>query len=342
MNLIIAFVHLGRNPTPTLNWYARICNETFNQSDIVLLTDYSELHRDFPGRVISVKETTPKSGIEKFLKFNRPYRSLSGGYWRYTTERLFVLSELANYFDSHRPVMHMESDVLINTTEENFLSVARRISKTSIVRYLEEAGIASILISPSIMQLNIDLENLEKILILNPKIFSDMSLLGKGLNQGVLAELPSYPNADWLAEGRPSTFTIFDGAAVGQYLFGLDPVHTNNRQISGYINPNFDIPLDDCFWQIQRIEDGPRQQVVMTLDDIKLIPFCIHVHSKILIDRADLNNPDWKRFIAEANKLETRIPGPIRMDDIHSGKISWRNRIELRVIRFRRKLRVRK
>jgi hypothetical protein len=232
--------------------------------------------------------------------------------------------------------MHLESDVLINTTEENFLSVAQRISKTSIVRYSEEAGIASILISPSITQLNLDLENLEKILISNPETFSDMSLLGKGLNQGVLAELPRYPNVDWMAESTPPTFTVFDGAAVGQYLFGLDPVHTSNRQISGYVNPNFEIPLNRCFWKIQRVEGSPKQQVVMTRDGVKLIPFCIHVHSKILINQADSNNSDWRRYIYEANELVMRIPGPTQMDYIHSDRISWKNRIELRIIRFKR------
>jgi hypothetical protein len=336
MSLIVAFVHLGSNPSPTLNWYAGICSDSLRNSDVVLISDHPELHGNFPGQVISVRDAKVRTGITEFIKSNKAYRSISGGYWRYTTERLFVLTELLKHFNSDRPVVHIESDVLINSDEQMLISAVQKIQKTSTVRYSRDSGIASILLSPSLSQLQIDLEGLERVLISKPNTYSDMSLLGEALNEGILAELPRYPELEWVEVDRPSRFRIFDGAAIGQYLFGLDPIHTGNRQISGYLNPNFDFPLDECSWSIERYEGNLKQQVVVTYEDLHLIPLCIHVHSKLLIEQPNLENPEWQRFINEANGTIAREPGPLQENSIHLGKISLLNRIRLRVSRIKR------
>jgi len=336
MNLIVAFVHLGQNPSPTLNWYAQICSDALTNSDVVLISDYPELHRDFPGQVISVKDAIISTGVSRFIKSNKAYESMSGGYWRYTTERLFVLAELVNHFELDRPVLHIESDVLINSDEQTLVAAAQKIQKTSTVRYSRDSGIASVLISPSLSQLQIDLERLERVLISKPNTYSDMSLLGDALNEGVLAELPRYPESDWATVGRPSTFTIFDGAAIGQYLFGLDPIHTGHHQISGYLNPNFELPLNNCSWRIQRADGGSKQQVVFTYENTHLVPLCIHMHSKILIQAPDSEDPEWQRFISEANGSVERKPGPFQKSVIHLEDLSLTNRIRLRISRLKR------
>ena len=163
-----------------------------------------------------------------------------------------------------------------------------------------------------------------------------MSLLGDALNAGVLAELPRYPESDWAVVGKPSTFSIFDGAAIGQYLFGLDPIHTDHHQISGYLNPNFDLPLNTCSWRIESAVGGSKQQLVFTHENVHLIPLCIHMHSKILLQPPDSEDPEWQRFIAEANRNIERKPGPFQKNDIHSEKFSLTNRIRLRMSRLKR------
>lgn len=336
MNLLVAFVHLGRNPSPTLNWYAQICSDALTSSDVVLISDYPELHTDFPGKVISVKDSKINTGVSRFIKSNKAYQSISGGYWRYTTERLFVLAELVNHFELDRPVLHIESDVLINSDEQTLVAAAQKIKKTSTVRYSKDSGIASILISPSLSQLQIDLERLERVLTSKPSTYSDMSLLGAALNEGILAELPRYPESDWVQVGSPSTFTIFDGAAIGQYLFGLDPIHTGHRQISGYLNPNFEIPLNTCSWHIRSAYRGSKQQVMLTYENVRLIPLCIHIHSKILIQPPDSEDPEWQRFISEANGSVDRKPGPLQKSDIHSQELTLTNRLRLRISRLKR------
>jgi hypothetical protein len=303
---------------------------------VLLISDYPELHRDFPGQVISVKDAKISTGVSRFIKSNKAYQSMAGGYWRYTTERLFVLAELVNHFDLDRPVLHIESDVLINSDEQTLVAAAQKIQKTSTVRYSRDSGIASILISPSLSQLQIDLERLERVLISKPNTYSDMSLLGDALNEGVLAELPRYPDSDWAIVGRSSTFTIFDGAAIGQYLFGLDPVHTGHHQISGYLNPNFELPLNACSWRIQSADGGSKQQVMFTYKSVHFIPLCIHIHSKILIQAPDSEDPEWQRFISEANGSVDRKPGSFQKNDIHLEKLSLTNRIRLRISRFKR------
>jgi hypothetical protein len=232
--------------------------------------------------------------------------------------------------------LHIESDVLINSDEQTLVAAAQKIQKTSTVRYSRDSGIASILISPSLSQLQLDLERLERVLISKPSTYSDMSLLGDALNEGIFAELPRYPESDWATVGRPSTFAIFDGAAIGQYLFGLDPIHTGHHQISGYLNPNFELPLNNCSWRIQRADGGSKQQVVFTYENTHLVPLCIHMHSKILIQAPDSEDPEWQRFISEANGRVERKPGPFQENDIHLEELSLTNRIRLRVSRLKR------
>jgi hypothetical protein len=304
-----------------------------------LITDNPKLHFDFPGKVVQTQESYPRNGISKFLRLNKAYKSVSGGYWRFTTERLFVLHELANHFDLSIPVVHIESDVLFTSTQEMLLEATQKIGRTSIVRYSLESGIASILIAPTISQLTSDLKKLDKILADNPQTRSDMSLLGLGLNAGVLGELPRYVDENWRIEPTVNSYRVFDGAAIGQYLFGLDPVHTENKQISGFLNENFDLPLDRCIWGIKTFEAGSHAQLFINYGNSTLIPLCIHIHSKILIGLPNEFDPQWIRYLQEANGESARTQGTHFKDEIHSKPISFLNRIRLRLSRQRRERR---
>lgn len=335
MKLILAFVHLGSNPSHTLNWYAEICRIKLPDCEVVLITDSPGSHFDFPGKVIGTQKSYPSSGISKFLRLNKAYKSVSGGYWRYTTERIFVLNELANYFDLNSPIVHIESDVLLTATQEMLLEATKKISKTSIVRYSVESGIASILIAPTLGQLTADLQELDKILVSNPQTRSDMSLLGLGLKADVLGELPRYSDENWRIEQSDNSYRVFDGAAIGQYLFGLDPVHTGNKQISGFLNENFDLPLDRCIWRIKTLDSGSQAQLFIEYRDCTLIPLCIHIHSKILIGPPNELDPQWIRYLQEANGDSARTRGTFFKDEIHSKGISLLNRIRLKISRQR-------
>jgi len=331
---VIAFVHLGRNPTPTLNWYAKLAIQNNKDSEVVLLTDFPKLHEDFSGRVIHYERNKEFSGLLRFKQKNQAYSSVAGGYWLYSLERIFALNELNKAYGENRPVIHLESDNLALFTKEAIEFCLNRIKKTSVVRYSSDDGIASILISPSLKTLLADLEQLSKMLFINPTTRSDMSLLGEALNSGVFGELPSLPHENWKLPEESETYLVFDGAAIGQYLFGLDPVHTENRQISGYINDSYPLPLNKAFWTL---DNNQRHQLKISLQEKTLIPMNLHVHSKILINRPDASDEDWKRYISEANNFLKRRESEEVPDYIHTGKISINNRIRLKIKRLKYK-----
>jgi hypothetical protein len=328
---VIAFVHLGQNPAPTLNWYAKLAMLNEEDFEVALITDFPKLHENFSGRVIHYERNKEFTGLLRFKQKNRAYSSVAGGYWLYSLERIFALNELTKVYGENQPIIHLESDNLGLFTNETIAFCLNRIKKTSVVRYSSDDGIASILISPKLKTLLFDLEQLNKILLNNPATRSDMSLLGEALNSGVFGELPSLPDDNWKLPEESEHYIVFDGAAIGQYLFGLDAVHTQNRQISGHINDLYPLSLNKAVWTLNNSDKYPLK---ISLKEKNLIPMNLHIHSKILIHRPDALDKDWMRYIKEANNLLQRTESEKIPDHIHSYKISIKNRLRLRIKRL--------
>lgn len=325
---IIVFVHLGQNPAPTLNWYANVLGNSNSSFEIVLITDNPSQHKDFPGRVIFYRRNIDEIGIHRFAKKNKAYAEIAGGYWLYTIERLFVLQILINFYPGIRPVVHLESDNLALFNLEILEWCLTKVKKTSVVRYSETAGIASILISPSIDKLRRDFQSLSVQLEQNIYTQSDMTLLGDALNSEIFDALPSIASAEWELPGKNREFIIFDGAAIGQYLFGLDSIHTGNSHISGYINEHSGLLIQNAQWKL-----SSRFPVSFSLENNTYYPMNLHIHSKLLLEWPTKESEIWSRYLKEANGLAVRVSIPTKVNSIHSQKISLKNRIRMKIRR---------
>jgi hypothetical protein len=148
---------------------------------------------------------------------------------------------LQNYLPNNTLIIHLESDVVLWLKESEIDVVKSNLNHLSIPRYSNTEGIASIMLSPSVDCLVKTLDELELILINKSDIDNDMVLLGKALSEGLIKELPSREESDWsLTNGNR---LIFDGLAIGQYLFGRYPLHSENRIIRGFLNPTYKINI---------------------------------------------------------------------------------------------------
>jgi hypothetical protein len=327
-SVLIVYVHLGANPSPTLLHYSKINASSIPESKSVLITDKPTEHIHFPGDVIPYFGVENLPGFIEYTKKNRAYSNIAGGYWRYTLERLFALKILDGKYAEDCPVLHLESDVLLLLDSSTLEIVRQKYRITSIPRYSSSDGIASILFACSISQLVSDLVKIDSILEENLDISSDMELLGLGLEAEVLGELPSHPRDALIVDGKDDESKInivFDGAAYGQYLFGQDPVHTENRVISGYQNPHFDVKLSQSKWNVKLIDDSYRPYFFWENRNYEVVN--IHMHSKQLVDPS--SHSTWNKILGEANGLSKRTAGPIVKDLIHTIPSSYIDRIRL-------------
>ncbi|ASY24511.1 hypothetical protein A1sIIB106_00215 [Candidatus Planktophila lacus] len=324
---IVAFVHLGNNPASTLTWYASEVDKNLSNKHLCLITDNPKEFLDFPGEILIYDRSEINKGLSRFSKTNSAFKKLSGGYWKYTTERLFALSALSSCFSDSHPVIHLESDVLLLAKDDQVRNVLVKVKKTSVVRYSDSDGIASILIAPTISNLIQSLNALGIILLNDRHIFSDMELLGKALNQGALNELPNSPIEAWPIDSEKSYSIFFDGAFFGQYLFGLDPVHSQQYSFNGYKNPNCAYPLSKSIWALLEPSEYEGLSLAILENNHISFPLCLHVHSKMLIEYPKINEVFWRKLISDINAQIFSLKVPVHGSQIHSSNIKIQHRM---------------
>jgi len=77
----VVYVHLGLNPSPTLNSFASIAQSQFPNSEIILIRDYPNNWKRFPGKIIaynkSLRTKEFRNFVNKNLEFELAYESPS-------------------------------------------------------------------------------------------------------------------------------------------------------------------------------------------------------------------------------------------------------------------------
>lgn len=323
-----AYVHIGKNPSPTLIKFARNLHLRFPESQLILITDRVENWSDFPGIVLSYSSNMKQPGISKFLAKRREYADISNGYWLFTLERFFALAQLNKIALAEVPIIHLESDVAIFLTKDLLNILKPQLRETALPRFSDDYGVGSIVYFPNKNYLTEFIHSINVELIGENEIENDMALLGILLNKRIVEELPSGRlESSEIQLNWQDYEIVFDGAAIGQYLLGQDPLHTSNQRISGYQNPNFPQQLSEETWKITRISEN--DFLSYGADGNKRLVLGLHVHAKVPLDPISMDDPTWKQIIDEANQIVTRKMGDFTPDLIHSKKISFKNRIRI-------------
>ena len=330
--VVIAYVQLGINPSPTLMEFAKHARKYFPRASCILITDNPSLWTAFPGEVVQYRRHDLHEDLRNILSGFPEYAEIAGGYWMFTLERIFALGVLSKTYPKSMPVLHFESDVLSFISPEIFNVLRQNISKTSFPRFNETKGIGSILFTPSLEQMESDLNRLSALLGDTTQWQSDMEVLGLALRKEFAEELPTYP-ADALPYHGEQF--IFDGAAIGQYLFGVDPLHTDGKIVSGFQNENYKADLRSAHWEITNSLTDGLPRISCELDGKKVTLLNLHVHSKIVLKSISESNEVWSRYILEANSEISRREFYVEVPVIHSAPISFRNRIRILKRRFK-------
>ena len=144
-----------------------------------------------------------------------------------------------------------------------------------------------------------------------------MQLLGIALNQELILELPSHPS-DYFTRKYNSVDDhkpLFDGAALGQYLFGQDPFHQSGQRYSGFKNPAYSerTNLETIKWKLNGNNQESRLMIEVSNVQYKIAN--LHIHSKEVLPPLSVHSERWKRAIEEAN-------GVIDRKRVHTSELS--------------------
>lgn len=209
-----------------------------------------------------------KSGDSDFLD----------GFWTRTSSRFFIIAEYAK-FKNIESFFHIENDValfsdlqreslIFNESQyDMFLAMDRYYRCIPSILWIRNYSI---------------LEKLSLFIFSNPNR-NDMENLALFFyqNSDLVSNLPIIPNEkialkDWEIDYQ-NNFEIlngvFDAAALGQYLFGIDPICSDNNS-SGFIN-------ETCVFdpsQFEYIKDGSDFYILTESKKIKI--FNLHMHCK--------------------------------------------------------------
>jgi hypothetical protein len=229
-----------------------------------------------------------------------------GGFWIKTSERFFVLEQFMDKF-SCPALFHAELDNLI-------FDVSTLAAKLDLVgqgffcpRDAIDRGIASLIYINEIGALRAMLLLLSQS---STPFANDMALLGHMLQTSPQFYALPTENAfnkgtppSWVALGADEVAGIFDAAALGQFLFGIDPKNSGVFLFNFFENEN-----KGC--NLSRLQFNPkfenRQFSISNREhDLTFNVYNLHIHSKQFIQLQDQRR--FNAVLNQANKGEKSL-----------------------------------
>lgn len=202
-----------------------------------------------------------------------------GGFWKLTSQRFFVIYEFMKKYDVNN-IIHLENDVLIyyncdkleNLVDKNYMYMPFDTYRRNIasIIYIPDAKVFKTILDKYNFNKN-DMEN-----------FADIREQTKLIKNFPIFKQEYCCNDEELFVSQNSeAFTfIFDAAAIGQYLGGVDPRNILG-DTTGFVNETCIIKYNKYSFNFKVI-DGIRKPFIMIHN--KEIPiFNLHIHCKNLI-----------------------------------------------------------
>ena len=230
------------------------------------------------------KETTLLPGME----FDK-------GFWQLTTERLFVLEDWMRWTGTEE-FFHLENDNMLYQEVSAIQSFLKKISPGLSTTFQGQGkDRSSLRVCFSILYCSsLDaLTNFLFYLASSPSGIDEMQRGGMYWQDtpeecsflatapvGTVLESETY--RAWIEDARFSS--IFDSTTHGQYLGGVDPIHTGAT--SSFINPDCDFRADQFMYTWGVDEEGRRYPVIADKDGRPWRIMNLHMHCKKLSEFA--------------------------------------------------------
>ena len=247
----------------------------FKYNITIIITDNLLHHfNDIPDINIVKTSELDDLNYNVLSKLDDTYRN---GFWKLCSQRLFYLYSYIKKYNIINSI-HIENDVMIY---DNFSTHFDR-SKIWITMDSNNRCIPGIIFIPNYNMLDNlilnydftknDMENLAIFYHKNKDICNTLPIIQKN---------DIYNNDDIYSKNFPDFLRIFDGAAIGQYLGGVDPRNISG-DTRGFINETcvVDYSKYTFSWKIN-IHTNLYQPHIL-LNNVNIPIFNLHIHSKKL------------------------------------------------------------
>jgi hypothetical protein len=231
--------------------------------------------------LVSVESLSDPFGFNQKSSLNREFRN---GFWHLTSSRLFVLHS----FMASRPdvtnVIHIENDVLLYYNCDETLSKPLLNERQIYIPFdTFERNVASIIYIPEATTFGKVLSHYD----FGKNDMQNFSAIR--LKADLIKTLPIFVGRDsddlertFVTTGFDKFGFIFDAAAIGQYVGGVDPRNIQG-DTRGFINETCIIKYPDEGKIGWRLESGFKKPFIKLHDSGKEVPiFNLHIHSKAL------------------------------------------------------------
>jgi hypothetical protein len=235
------------------------------------------------------------------------------GYWERVFLRFLAIENFARTLPGDEPALHLESDVASFVTAEVVDDALRQTDAPALIPMIDELNAC-----PSIMigRTAGDLAQLAGYVIREfgaNRGLSDMQILARGVAEGLAAQLPTSPSASKQVlrvspvlmdggVGEPvDARVVFDAAAVGQYLFGIDPRNNKGVLIAGYRETRGGLdPGLWANWHLAMSSDG-NVWVAFESEGTTGVMALIHIHAKTIVPLPPSDAASWLSVLDVAN-----------------------------------------
>jgi len=304
MEAQVVFVHIGRR-LPVHAHFALAQARRFTDGPVILVAAAATLRRCWVDprlqvETVSCESLGLSSAHREFRKRSPLDTEFRGGFWTHTTERFFYVETLMRT-RGLEDVIHLENDVmlyedvaaLLPVLRGNFAHVAATFDAPNrcvpgFVYFRDAAALTPLV------------EMLNELLGEPHAAWNDMTLIAEYRRRRPdrIGRLPLV-TPDYAEPLRsavdPSVLPleeysalaeefggVFDGAALGQYLGGIDPRNTPDPDTRGFINETavFDPSRYTYRWEA---DARGRRVPCMSLSERKWRIMNLHVHAKTML-----------------------------------------------------------
>jgi hypothetical protein len=242
--------------------------------NIIVITDkiYFDKLNNFKN-IKLIDSNNLNTNFESNSKLDKKFRN---GFWHNTSKRLFLVYECMKLYNLENCI-HLENDVLLyyDFNKDNFNN------KIYLTNDAENRCIPGFIYIPNYNLITnlITNYNYSKNDMANMNIFYNN-------NKDICITLPiikqnkNYAIKDNYNENYNMFKGIFDGAAIGQYLGGVDPNNIKGNTI-GFINETCIVKYNNYKFEFIKNKEGYSFPYII-IDDEKIPIFNLHIHSKNL------------------------------------------------------------
>ena len=321
MKPVAVFVHLGKSPAAHLWRNLQRHADLFPEIETYVILDQLSHVKSIPDGINLYMFKRESQFLNEAI-FNAHDQKFRRGFWRFSLERLFALSE---FHKNHpqRKILHIESDVLLLP---NFPWDLLSNSELPLWNnYNQERDVSALLYFPDYARHLTFIEHVQAELVKIPK-HTDMTVLAAlrknndvncslfpSLDPGImdLLNVLSPLNSDFIRRVSTSDVFengVFDGAAIGMWLTGHDPRNNYGKALLHDASPlvSGDSLIDPRAVAYELDKEGNLFLVSRTTG-YRVSLWNLHVHSKSL----ELFSENWeaelRRYIV-LSQSTTEIP----------------------------------